>query len=69
MTEQLLSEGLIGGLRVDTGRMEVNMGPEYQPLIGNWFFFFKEELQNLFLGEIFIQGLIEDVLTFAFGSQ
>lgn len=38
MTEQLLSEGLIGGLGVDTGRMGVNIEPEYQPLIGNLFF-------------------------------
>lgn len=35
MTEQLLSEELIGGLRVHTGGMGGNMGPEYQPLIGN----------------------------------
>lgn len=56
MTEQLLSEGLIGGLGVDTGRMGVNMEPEYQPLIGNLFLFFLEELQNLIFGEIFNQG-------------
>lgn len=37
MTEQLPSEGLIGGLGVDTGRMGVNMDPEYQPQIGNLF--------------------------------
>lgn len=51
MTEQLLGEGLIGGLRLDTGRMGANMGPEYPPLIGNTFFSFSEP-QNHFFGKI-----------------
>lgn len=68
MTEQLLSEGLIGGLGVDTGRMGVNIEPEYQPLIGN-LFFFERSYKISSLVRFSTEVLIEDVLTFGFGSQ